>query len=414
MRTLAWVVAFGILSLGEAVSVRSLVLKLIIAGALLAGCTPARPLVELRAGREAVSADGRGAPAPLAYSLSRPAAIDLYVVGPNDQHLYLRKGERRPAGQDYQYLFDATYPLPENADERRVLPDGVYTLVLEAATAAGQRQEAETRVAVRDADTDPPAVLDLAANPPTISPNFDGLDDAAAVTYRLTKRARVALSVADAQGRQVFVGPRVPREPGEYRELWDGLDPKQAPLPDGTYQLLVQATDAAGNVSAARMPIQLAAGGRPEARLINVNFSPRQLISGGILHAQVTVRNTGTTVLRTQGPEPGFTYSSYDTFANVLGRQFVDRAGVWRVGVDWAGSPGGSLSKYPYRWGLGRDLGPGEETTVEGLIRLEHGPPQDRAAGPPNNRVYFYAGLIQENMAFFDDKVGGTWIELGY
>ena len=52
--------------------------------------------------------------------------------------------------------------------------------------------------------------------------------------------------------------------------------------------------------------------------------------------------------------------------------------------------------------------------TIEGRIRLEHGPLQDRQVGPPNNRVYFYAGLIQENMAFFDDQVGGTWIEIGY
>lgn len=386
----------------------------LVALALLLGCSAGQPLVQLRAGREVVSADGRGAPAALAYSLSRPAAVDLYVVGPDGQRLYLRKDEPRPAGQDYQYVFDGTYPLPDSPDERRVLPDGSYRLVLEAATGAGQRQAAETSVTVRNADTSPPAVAELAAHPTTISPNFDGQDDATAITYRLAEPARVSVRATDAQGRSVYLGPRAPREAGEYRERWDGLDNKQAPLPDGVYQVSVQAADPAGNVSVARVPVRLAAGGRPEARLIEVSFTPRQLTSGGLLSVRITVRNTGSTVLRTQGPAPGFTYSSYDTYAGVLGRQFVDRAGVWRVGVDWAGSPSGSVSKYPYRWGLGRDLPPGEETTVEGLIRLEHGPLQDRAAGPPNNRVYFYAGLIQENMAFFDDRVGGTWIELGY
>src|SRR5436309_5502866 len=282
------------------------------AAALLfaASCSPARPLVELKAGREAVSADGRGAPAPLIYSLSRPAVIELYVAAPGGQRLYLRQGERRPAGQEYRYLFDGTYSPPDRPGERRVLPDGSYRLVLEA-EAAGQRQAAETQVSVHNADTSPPTIADLTAYPPTISPNFDGQDDAAAIAYRLGKRATVAVYAIDAAGRQAYVGPRTPREPGEYRDLWDGLDNKQAPLPDGPYQFTVQATDAAGNITIGRVPVQIAAGGRPEARLINVNFFPRQLTSGGLLHVQFTVRNTGQTVLRTQGPEPGFTYSSY-------------------------------------------------------------------------------------------------------
>jgi hypothetical protein len=381
--------------------------------ALLLGCTPARPLVQLTAEREAISADGRGAPAPLVYSLARPATIDLYVVTPDNQRLYLRRGERRPAGLDYRYLFDGTYPLPDQPDERRVLPDGSYRLVLEAESAV-QRQSVETRLAVRNADTDPPTITDPTAFPPIISPNFDGKDDGVALTYRLDKRARINVSATDAQGHQVYAGPREPREPGEYRDTWDGLDSKRQPLPDGQYVLVVQATDAAGNVSLARAPVALQSGGRPAARLIDVRFAPQQLASGGLLHVTMLVRNTGTSVLRTQGPDPSFVYSSYDTYASILERQFVDRAGVWRVGVDWAGSPGGALAKYPYRWGFGHDLAPGEEITVAGAIRVEHGPLQDRGVGGLSNRVYFYAGLLQENMALFDDQVGGTWIELAY
>jgi hypothetical protein len=380
---------------------------------LLAGCGAGRQLVKLEAGRDTVQADGRGAPATLRYALDQPATVDLYAVAPSGERWYLRRAEPRAAGNDYQYLFDGTYPLPDRPVERRVLPDGAYRLVLEA-EAAGRRQSAEAQVEVRDADTEPPSISNLTAFPEAVSPNFDGLDDAAAITYRLDQRARVALFATDAQGKLAYTGPQAPREPGEYRQLWPALDNKQQPLPDGAYQFTVQATDPAGNVSQASVPVHVAAGGRPEARLLDVQFTPRQVASGGILTVRFRVRNTGETTLRSQGPDPGFLYSSYDTYANVLNRQFVDRAGVWRVGVDWAGSPSGSLAKYPYRWGLGQDLAPGQEAEVEGQIRLEHGPLQDRGAGLPSNRVFFYAGLIQENMAFFDDQVGGTWIELGY
>ena len=51
---------------------------------------------------------------------------------------------------------------------------------------------------------------------------------------------------------------------------------------------------------------------------------------------------------------------------------------------------------------------------MEGRIRIDHGPNLDRGVGPPNNRVFFYAGLIHEGIAFQDDKVGGAWIEVGY
>jgi hypothetical protein len=34
--------------------------------------------------------------------------------------------------------------------------------------------------------------------------------------------------------------------------------------------------------------------------------------------------------------------------------------------------------------------------------------------GPPQNRIFLYGGLIHEGIAFQDDKVGGTWIEVGY
>src|SRR3712207_8863403 len=91
-----------------------------------------------------------------------------------------------------------------------------------------------------------------------------------------------------------------------------------------------------------------------------------------------------------------------------------DRLGNWRLGVDWAGSPTASGSKYPYRWGLGRDLEPGAEVTVTGRLTMDHGPNLDRMVGPLTNRFFLYAGLIHEGIAFQDDRNGGARVEGGY
>ena len=150
-RQVTWpLIGFGVLWRGDHRRRTAILAPLAAIVSLLVSmaCSPARPLAELKATRESVSADGRGAPAPLLYSLSRPAAVDLYVVGSGGERYYLRRGEPRPAGQEYQYLFDGTYPLPDSPAERRVLPDGSYRLVLEAES-VGQRQSAETLVAVR-------------------------------------------------------------------------------------------------------------------------------------------------------------------------------------------------------------------------------------------------------------------------
>ena len=148
--------------------------------------------------------------------------------------------------------------------------------------------------------------------------------------------------------------------------------------------------------------------------VLRVEFAPRQVMVGDVVHVAITVRNFGTTVLRTQGPPSGYVYDSYDSFAAIAGHQYADKAGLWRVGVDWAGSPTASGSKYPYRWGFGHDLQPGEELTLQGGVRILHGPDQDPGNGPPRTASSCTPGLIHEGFDFQEDKIGGTWIQIGY
>ncbi len=380
---------------------------------MLAGCGASGRLLEQASLSRATLVPSTTDRLDLTYTLSRAARVSVSLTLPDGGTIPLLADESRPAAGSYVHAIDGTVPGGEQPGERRVLPDGAYRVSLEARDAAGRSEAATFDLQIRGADLAAPSIDGLAVYPAVLTPNFDGIDDVASITYRLTERARVFAYATDATGQRVFVGTQELREPGEYREVWDGTN-KERPLPDGQYQFTVRATDLAGNTVLASAPVAVASSGRPDARILRITFTPQRLMVGGVVQVEFVVRNVGTVPLRTSGPEPGYTYSTFDTFSGIEDRQHIDRLGVWRVGVDWAGSPAASGSKYPYRWGLGRDLEPGAEVTVVGRIAMDHGPNLDRMVGPLNNRFFLYGGLIHEGIAFQDDRIGGTWIEVGY
>jgi hypothetical protein len=379
----------------------------------LAGCAGSGRLLEQASLSRATLTPSTTDRLDLAYTLTRAARVSITLALPDGGTVPLLVDEPRPAAGNYVHAIDGTVPTTDPPGERRVLPDGEYRVNLDARDAAGRSESAAFDLRIQGADLSPPAVEDLAVYPPILTPNFDGIDDVASITYRLAERARVFAYATDAAGQRVYVGTQELLEPGGYREVWDGTN-KERPLPDGQYQFSIRATDLAGNTILSSVPVTIQSSGRPDARILRISFTPRRLMLGDALTVEAVVRNVGTVPLRTGGPAPGFTYSTFDSFSSVENRQDIDRVGVWRVGVDWAGSPTASGSKYPYRWGLGRDLEPGGEATVTGTITMDHGPNLDRMVGPLQNRFFLYGGLIHEGIAFQDDRVGGTWIEVGY
>lgn len=330
------------------------------------------------------------------YRLAEPARVSARIEAPDGRTWPVHEDARRPLAGDYRLALDGTVPGP-GPNERQVLPDGDYRVVIEAA-GASTRQQTEVPLRIRDADTSRPEIRDLTVFPTLITPNFDADADVTAITYRLAKSARATAFadrvLPDGRRQRAWTGEERRLEAGEQRLRWDGTLSGR-PLPDGEYELGIRAEDAAGNVAEARTPLTLQAGGVPEAKVVQARIAPREIIRGSPVCLDVTVRNTGSTVLRTKGPAPDYVYSSLDSYSSIDGGVYVEQAGYWRIGLDWAGSNSTIGAKYPYRWGFGRDLQPGEEATINGCVRVNH----------EGTKMVFFGGLIRENVAIVDNGV---------
>lgn len=384
-----------------------LALLLLLSGGLAAGCSNGGPalLSELTLSSSSISPTGRGDTPPIgiSYFLGRPATISAYLESAGEERLYLRKNEYRPVAGPYELRFDGTYAPDPASMERRVLGPGEYDLLIEARDAAGREQQSRARLKVAEADTERPRIEKLTLIPEVISPNFDGVDDTTKISYRTTKAGTVSVTLSSDVGKRYILERMERQAPGEHATTWDGQVGNQL-LPSGSYRLLVEAEDVAGNIAVAEKRLDLESSQVPDAHLMSVTIGPERVIFGDLLKVEMRVKNTGNTVLRSQGPDPGFVYDSQEGFTTVANGAYRDEKGFWRVGVDWASGPGASGSKYPYRWGFGKDLAPGEEATITGYIRVNH----------KYQRIWLYAGLIQEQVRYWDNEVGRTVIEIGY
>jgi hypothetical protein len=343
-----------------------------------------------------------GLPIDVAYTLTQPATMNAYLVGASGDKFFLRQNELRPVAGDYTLSFGGAYAPDPGTDERRVVPSGDYKLVVEARNDK-VNDEASGTLQVQNADTVSPTVENLTLYPEAFSPQGEGIDDTLDATFRTTKVATVSLYLVSDSGKRYVLERQEKEQPGEHSSTWNGQVGSQL-LPGGNYRFVVEAEDAAGNVSLAEKPLKLDSTSMPDAHILSVNFEPTAVLYGGLVKVSIRVKNTGNTVLKTEGPDPGYVYDSQEGFSTIENGTFRDQKGYWRVGVDWAGAPGSSGAKYPYRWGFGKDLQPGEEVTVVGYIRMNEKYPQ----------VWLYAGLVQEQVRYWDNQVGQTTIDIGY
>lgn len=161
---------------------------------------------------------------------------------------------------------------------------------------------------------------------------------------------------------------------------------------NGKLRLALRPSQDAGRVdiqeatlSSVRSPLRQGA-----AQITGVSMSPVTLSAGDTMKVEITVKNVSNATIKTQGPEPGFTYIQGQTFQS---QNYSSRTGAYRVGINFSGQ---RPVEYPYRWGLGGDLPPGVSTTLTGYIKFTSA----------ITSTDFWAGLIEEPANVTHDNVG--------
>jgi flagellar hook assembly protein FlgD len=137
-------------------------------------------------------------------------------------------------------------------DAGRRLPDGSYLASFTATSANGTARPASVALRI---DTVRPVISNLTLSPAVISPNGDHLADTARLAFGVNETSRLSLTVLDAKGVAVRVVTAAATASGARQLTWDGKVSSAGSLAaaaDGTYSVVVRATDVAGNAATAR------------------------------------------------------------------------------------------------------------------------------------------------------------------
>ena len=335
---------------------------------VLAGCgkldLAAGPLLyNAQVSPDAISpnADGVQDATEIRYSLRRSADVSIFFENEAGERFYFRQERRRSPG-NYSVLWGGVVDEPEIVETdygpqeilSRVLPDGLYRWTIEAREDNNDIAQISGNITLSDGDVEIPELHNFVVAPQTFRPNQDGLrDDWISISYYLTKNvAAVNVYLTD---------PNVPdskypiaEDPGvakttdkgfhEYR-YEGGVDLNAEPPADGTYYIVGEARDLAGNAVRVVRELTIEEGGKPRADIAQGEIAWKgemnRVVSvplGETLCFQAIVTNEGTVPIRTTGPWPGQEYrfsENYNTLAAGGHTEWFQQAGVWRFGINF-------------------------------------------------------------------------------
>jgi Flp pilus assembly protein CpaB len=238
---------------------------------------------------------------------------------------------------------------------------------------------------------DPGVASNGNADTPTPAPTSeaDVASEPTAEPVARPKALSVTLAVTPEQVQRLLLAAQTVTEDATHRGLRLSL---RAPGDTTIYDLRpaqtgqFQIVDALGDINQPMIPSELV--------ITNAEFKRRVLSSGEVLEFKVTVKNiSSNTTIKTDKSVPGeFTYTEGEAY-DALG--FYGKSGTYRIGLNVSDA---YPTQYPYRWGLGHDLKPGESVDIVGSVKLTETTPDTR----------YWFGVIREPDVVSQDGVSVT------
>ncbi|HEX9094053.1 MAG TPA: hypothetical protein VF902_08725, partial [Coriobacteriia bacterium] len=220
---------------------------------------------------------GRKSRGDIVFAIDEPADVVLAAISARGDEYPVAAMPGLDAGK-HGLAWDGAVRSADGG--RAYLPSGAYRLRATATDAGGNVGHAETGFSVRSADSLAPSVENVSVSPPTISPDSDGVRDAATISFDLLERADVVIFVRDTRGRRYDIFGAPGMATGHHEVKWNGIGfartaGEQVVLPNGTFDLCVEATDPAGNVARRQGVVHIVGTGRRPLAVTGVSFAPR-------------------------------------------------------------------------------------------------------------------------------------------